>query len=240
MAPLPDEVGHPEQHGVRTGDPWPRGARARAASCRSSASATRMPSSRNATACLLLRPIPATTPATSHSLGRSSTSAWVTRTRTAVQASVSNVAVDSRWPTVMTTALAATVTAVSTWADRAPPSSRANCTASSTSAGDGHDAPEAEHDEVVLRQLGGQPRQQRRERRLVRVAPRQPLPGRDEVELVAVRPVVRRHGEQQRRLDRDDQGDRPPGVRRSLGGHARIFSRSRATVSSARPRPSRR
>ena len=133
VAPLPDEVGHPEQHGVDSRRSRATGSRSARRECRSSASATRMPSSRNATACLLLRPIPATTPATSHSLGRSSTSAWVTRTRTAVQASVSKVAVDSRWPTVMTTALAATVTAVSTWADRAPPSSRANCTASSTS-----------------------------------------------------------------------------------------------------------
>ena len=177
-------------------------------------------------------------PATAAGAGRAPPGS--TSTSTAVQARVSKVAVDSRWPSAMTTAEAATTAAVSTWPPRAAPSSRANCTASSTMPTTASTRRQPQHHEVVRRDLGGQPREQRRERRLVGVAPRQPLTGRDEVELVAVRPVERRHRQQYGGLHGHHRADLAPRERRALLGHARILSRSRASTRSSRPSPSRR
>ena len=102
------------------------------------------------------------------------------------------------------------------------------------------EAPEPQHHQGVRRDLGGDPGEQRRQRGLVGVAPVQPLAGRDEVELVAVRSVERRHRQQDGRLGGDDEGDRPPGVRRSLHGQPRSLACSRSRVPSSIPSPSRR
>ena len=222
----------PASHGQRV--------RSSGRSSGSSTQATRMAPSRNAGAGLLLRPTPATTPAASHSPGRRSSTAWVTRTSTAVQARVSKVAVDSRWPSVMTTADAATTAAVRTWPPRAAPSSRANCTANSTMPTTASTRRQPQHHQVVRRDLGGQPREQRRERRLVGITPRQPLTGRDEVELVAVRSVERRHRQQYGGLDGHHRADLAPREGPALDGHARILSRRRSSRRSSSPSPSRR
>ena len=152
-----------------------RGAQLTAAARGRAAHATRIPTSRNATACLLLSPIPATTPASSHSRGRRSSDRLGGQHQHRRPGQGVEVAVESRCPSAMTTAEAATTTAVSTWPPRAAPSSRENCTASSTIPTTASSAGSRSTTRWCGAISVGEPRQERRERRLVRVAPGQPL-----------------------------------------------------------------
>ena len=228
---LPEQVGDPHQRGDQPGQPRPAGPQ-RGPQLRIERARDQDPAEQaDASACLLLRPIPATTPATSHSRGRSVEHApGSTRTSTAVQARVSKVAVDSRWPSAMTTADAADDDGGQHLAAAAPPEQPRELHRQQHDADDRQHAAAAAAPQVVRRDLGGEPREQRRERRLVGVAPRQPLTGRDEVELVAVRSVERRHRQQYGGLHRDDDADLAPREGRALLGHARILSRSLSTV----------
>ena len=233
---LPDQVGQPQQ-------PARAARRATGTACAAAggrrgpaATPTSTPRSRNTTACLLLSPMPATQAGQQPSRGRSSTSACATTSRTAVQASVSNVAVHSRWPSARERG----------GGDR----HRGERPGRLGPAEQPREAPRtAPPARTTASRLGsrsttrlcgasavGEPGEQRGERRLVGVAPGEPLPGRGEVQLVAVRAVARCHGQQHGSLDRHHHGRRPPGdgwpvapssiAGRPLVGHARSFSRS--------------
>jgi hypothetical protein len=89
----------------------------------------------------------------------------------------------------------------------------------------------------MRRRLCGEPGEQRRERRLVWVAPRQPLAGGDEVEFVAVWPVTVDHDQQQHSEYAYYRPYLQDGKPRSLGLlHPTIFALTANAVAQARPR----
>ena len=91
----------------------------------------------------------------------------------------------------------------------------------------GQQAGQPQQHQVVPVDLVGEPGQQRDERRLVGVAPRQPVTRGGEVELVAVRSVERRHHQQHRAERRLPPG--PPGRGRAEGGRSRMQCGKRVT-----------
>ena len=139
-------------------------------------------------------PMPAAAPAASHQRGRSRSSAVLTHSRTAVQASRSSGVVLPMCTAPTMTGAHAVVRAASIRPKRPAPNRAASLAAMITidSARQRRDDPDGRRADP---EYAGDPGQQRRQRRLVDVAEREMVPGHDEVQLVLLEAVPAAHSE---------------------------------------------